>query len=311
MNKKRGSDKFSGCAFKENEKKAHFHPLSEITSSARLTVREIELDLIDRNPNQPRIVFDDLEQLANSIKAKGVISPIALKKVENRYQIIFGERRWRASIIAGMNKIPAIIYHDYDSIEETSLIENLQRKDLSPVEESLAIQKLLNKKGLKQKEVAFMIGKTEAYVSQAIKIANFVERHSNKEELINLKTVNGTSIGREHFLSVASQPSFEDSVDLLNQIISGHMTVRKIRQIVRNSNPIWDSKKMIKHLKSIRKTLKFDFIDKLSVNDNKEGVLEDIEITQSELRNTIKDLEDAKKKILSDSSGYKSDAPGV
>ena len=298
MNKKRGSDKFTGRTFKEDENKTHVHPLDEITISARLTVREIELDLIDRNPNQPRIVFNDLEELSNSIKAKGVISPIALKRAGNRYQIIFGERRWRASIIAGMKKIPAIIYDDYENIEEISLIENLQRKDLSPVEESLAIHKLLIKKSLKQKEVAFMIGKTEAYISQAIKIANFVEKYSNKEELINLKTVNGASIGREHFLSVASQPSVDDGVNLLNQIVSGHMTVKKIRQTVRNNNPIWDSKKVMRHLKSIRKTLKLDFIDKLSVNDNKKDVLEDIEITQSELKDTIKVLDDAKKKIL-------------
>jgi ParB family chromosome partitioning protein len=302
MNKKRGSDKFTGQTFEGSEKKAHFHPLSEITIGARLTVREIELDLIDRNPNQPRVVFDDLEYLANSIKAKGVISPIALRRIGKRYQIIFGERRWRASKIADIKKIPAIIYDDYEDIEETSLIENLQRKDLSPVEESLAIHKLISKKNLKQKEVALMIGKTESYVSQAVKIAKFVEKHNNKEELINLKTVNGTKLGREHFLSAASQSSFEEGVNLLNQIVNGHMTVRKVRHHVRNNNPVWDSKKMRRHLKSVRNTLKVNFIDKLSVNDNKESVLEDIEMTQSELRNTIKALEDAKRKILNGSS---------
>ena len=282
--------------------------MDEITISARLTVREIKLNLIDRNPNQPRIVFDDLEELANSIKAKGVISPIALKRVADRYQIIFGERRWRSSIIAEKKKIPAIIYDDYEDIEETSLIENLQRKDLSPVEESLAIHKLISKKSLKQKEVALMIGKTEAYVSQAVKIANFVEKHNNKEKLINLKTVNGTKLGREHFLSAASQPSFEEGVNLLDQIISGHMTVKSVRQHVRNTNPVWDSKKVRRHLKSVRKTIKVDFIDKLSVNDNKEGVLDDIEMTQSELRNTIEVLEDAKRKILGGKSSNQSDA---
>jgi ParB family chromosome partitioning protein len=307
MNKKSGSDKFTDQAFEDNEKKAHFHPLNEITMGARLTVREIEVDLIDRNPNQPRIVFDDLEDLSNSIKVKGVISPIALKRTGKRYQIIFGERRWRASIIAEKKKIPAIIYDNYEDIEETSLIENLQRKDLSPVEESLAIHKLISKKSLKQKEVALMIGKTEAYVSQAVKIANFVEKHNNKEELINLKTVNGIKLGREHFLSAASQSSFEEGINLLNQIVNGHMTVRKVRQHVRNTNPVWDSKKMRRHLKSVRKTLKVDFIDKLSVNDNKEGVLEDIEMTQSELRNAVKILDDAKRKILNGSSSDTSD----
>ena len=115
--------------------------------------KQIEIGLIDRNPEQPRKIFDDeaLAELASSIKNYGVIQPIIVREVNGRYIIIAGERRWRASRLAGMKTIPCIIKnYTEQEVSEIAIIENLQREDLNPIESAKAIKSLINQFNLTQ-----------------------------------------------------------------------------------------------------------------------------------------------------------------
>lgn len=118
------------------------------------TINEIEIDQIEANPNQPRREFDEeaLQELANSIREIGIIQPITLRQVaEDRYQIIAGERRWRASQIAGLTAIPAYIRTIKDeNVMEMALVENIQREDLNAIEIALAYEHLLSNSGMTQ-----------------------------------------------------------------------------------------------------------------------------------------------------------------
>ena len=127
-------------------------------------VTEIEINKIKPNLNQPRKHFDEtaLQDLANSIKVHGVIQPLVLNKLDDgNYLIIAGERRWRASKIAGLDKVPAVIKEYTDKqIKEISLIENLQREDLNPIEAARAIKQLMDEYHLTQEVVSERIGKS-------------------------------------------------------------------------------------------------------------------------------------------------------
>lgn len=135
--------------------------------------KEIEIGLIDRNPEQPRKIFDEdaLNELAESIKIHGVIQPIIVKNVQDRFVIIAGERRWRASRIAGLKTIPCIV-RDYSEqeISEIAIIENLQREDLNPIESAKAIKNLISQYNLTQDEVADKIGKSRPAVANTIRL---------------------------------------------------------------------------------------------------------------------------------------------
>ena len=123
-----------------------------VRTSGSSTINEIALDQIEPNPNQPRHDFDEesLQELANSIREIGIIQPITLRQIsENRFQIIAGERRWRASQLAGLKAIPAYIRTIKDeSIMEMALVENIQREDLNPIEIALAYEHLLESPGM-------------------------------------------------------------------------------------------------------------------------------------------------------------------
>lgn len=125
----------------------------------------VNISLVEPNRNQPRKEFDKdaLSELANSIKQYGILQPIIVQKNEDMYEIIAGERRWRAAKEAGLTEVPVII-RDYDKqkIMEISIIENIQRENLNPIEEAMAYQSLMEEYGLKHEELAERVSKTEA-----------------------------------------------------------------------------------------------------------------------------------------------------
>ena len=135
---------------------------------------QLYLDDIIPNRFQPREVFDDqaLKELAVSIKEHGVIQPIIVRQVENKYEIIAGERRYKASTMAGLTKIPAIVKNlDDKESSKVALIENLQRKDLTPIEEARTYQKILELEGaMTQEELAATMGKTQSSVSNKLRL---------------------------------------------------------------------------------------------------------------------------------------------
>ena len=142
-------------------------------------ITKIKLTEIEPNRNQPRKKFDEesLEELANSIKEYGLIQPIVVTKKEDYYQIIAGERRWRASKLAGMEEIPAIIREDDDKKNtETALIENIQREDLNPYEKAVGIKNLMQEYGLRQEDVAKKLGKSRSAIANSVRILNLDPR---------------------------------------------------------------------------------------------------------------------------------------
>ena len=137
---------------------------------SRDTIQKIRVEQISPNPNQARIYFDKagLAELAESIKATGLLQPIIVKPVGNRFQLIAGERRWRAHQLSGFSEIDAIIRNS-DNSEVESLIENIQRQDLSTFEEAAAFKKLLDTK-ITQKELSLQVGKSRTYIAQKVRL---------------------------------------------------------------------------------------------------------------------------------------------
>ena len=150
---------------------------NEVDSSKRIV--EISIDLIDRNPYQPRTTFneDELSELANSIRQQGLIQPIVLRKVGDRYQIISGERRTRASKLAGFSTIKAQVYENLDDkvMSEWALIENIQRVDLNPVEIARSYQKLIENYEYTHEDLAKAVGKSRSAITNALRLLKLPE----------------------------------------------------------------------------------------------------------------------------------------
>ncbi|HYJ92322.1 MAG TPA: ParB/RepB/Spo0J family partition protein [Pyrinomonadaceae bacterium] len=153
-------------------------PPTEITGT-----NEIDIDLIEPNPQQPRTRFGetDLEELASSIRANGVVQPIVVRPHGGRYQIVAGERRWRAAQRAGLRRLPAVIKDiPDDKLLELALVENIQRQELNPIEEAEAYRKLIEHIGLTQEQVAERVGKERTLITtvmRLLKLPNDVQRH--------------------------------------------------------------------------------------------------------------------------------------
>lgn len=142
-------------------------------------VQQLKIIEVEPNRNQPRRIFDEesLQELAASIKEYGVIQPIIVTKKDDFYQIIAGERRWRASKKAGLSEIPAIVREDNEQINnEISLIENIQREDLNPIEKARAMKELLTKYNLTQQELSNKLGIARSSIANTIRILNLDER---------------------------------------------------------------------------------------------------------------------------------------
>ena len=149
--------------------------IGEGTATATEPAAQLEIDvhLIEPNPEQPRTRFDDaeLEALAQSIRANGVVQPIVVRQKAGRYQIVAGERRWRAAQIAELRKIPAVIREVSDEkLLELALIENIQRQELNPIEEANAYRKLIEKIGLTQEMVSDRVGKDRTLISTTLRL---------------------------------------------------------------------------------------------------------------------------------------------
>lgn len=143
------------------------------------TLKNLKITEVEPNRDQPRKRFDQeaLEELAQSIKEYGLIQPIVVTKKDGYYSIIAGERRWRASKLAGLKEIPAIIREDNEKINsEISLIENMQREDLNPVEKAMGIKTLIDTYGMSQEEVAKKLGKGRSTVANWIRVLNLEPR---------------------------------------------------------------------------------------------------------------------------------------
>jgi len=208
------------------------------------TINEIPLEQIEPNPNQPRREFDEdaLQELANSIVEIGIIQPITLRQVEdNKFQIIAGERRWRASQLAGLQAIPAYIRTIKDeSIMELALVENIQREDLNAIEIALAYEHLLSAEGMTQERVSERVGKSRTAITNYLRLLKLpaqVQMALQKKEI---------DMGHARALLAIDSPSLQ--IKLFREIQKHGYSVRKVEELaqkLKNGEDIQSGKKTI------------------------------------------------------------------
>ena len=204
--------------------------------SQKENVFYVEVNRIKPNPNQPRRDFDEegLKELAKSIRKHGILQPLLVSKVENEnpkgmevyYHLIAGERRLRASQLAGLPQVPVIIRDDMDEEKdrlEIALVENLQRKDLNSVEEAEAYMHLSKEFGLTQKEIADKVAKSREYVANAVRILNLPK--DMREAL------RGEKISRSHAKALLAISDTAKQKEVFGQILSGHLSSKETENI--------------------------------------------------------------------------------
>ena len=197
-------------------------PVVEEKVTSEEWVKKLKINEIEPNKGQARKIFDDeaLEDLAASIKEYGVIQPIVVAKKDKYYEIIAGERRWRASKKAGLDEIPAIIRTDDEQTNvEISLIENIQREDLNPIEKARGIKFLMDEYNLTQQKVADKLGKSRSSIANTVRILNLDER------VINLALEGKLSEG--HCKSLMAIDDNERQFQMANYIIESGDSVRE------------------------------------------------------------------------------------
>lgn len=235
MAKKRGLGRGLEALFNENGAEENF----ELNSD------KLALSKIDINPEQPRKTFDEtaLNELAESIKEKGVLQPLLVRPVKNRYQLVAGERRFRAAHIAKLKEVPVIIkdLSDKDSME-IALIENLQREDLNAVEEAQGIKLLMDKYSLTQEEVAGKLSKSRPAVANSIRLLNLSDKI-----LSQLKDGLLSAGHARALLSIEDQAKREEIADL---IIKNNLSVRETEKLAKK-----------KPIRSRKKSTRVDFYD--------------------------------------------------
>ena len=191
--------------------------------------RTIRIALIEPKTGQPRKTFleEPLEQLAASIATYGVLQPILVRELPNgKYQIVAGERRWRASKLAGLSEIPAIVLEgDEKEAAEIALVENIQREDLNPVEEALAYRSLSEEYGMTQEEIAGKIGKSRSAIANAERLLDL------PDELLSLLANRTLTAG--HARALLSLKSKEDRIALANRAIEEGWSVRAAEEEVK------------------------------------------------------------------------------
>lgn len=189
-------------------------------------VTEIEISSIFANPNQPRKVFNEtaLRELADSIEKHGVIMPIIVNKSGDRYMIIAGERRFRASKLAGLKTVPVIVKnYNERQIKEISLIENLQREDLNPMEEAMGYNNLILNYGLTQEEVAKTIGKSRPAIANSLRLLSL------PEEVIDMLSKGELSAGHGKALLAFKTP--EEQIANAEKAVKEGLSVRELEKL--------------------------------------------------------------------------------
>lgn len=205
--------------------------ISVLTGNERVAVRQIPLIQIGANPDQPRKTFttDELADLAASIKEKGVLQPILVRAVKGQahsYEIVAGERRFRASKMAGLAEIPALVKTLSDeNAMEIALIENVQRENLNPIEEAAAYKNLMEKCGYELADVSRLIGKSESYIRNCMRLDNLPQSVK--------KMVEAGDISASHARTIAVA---ENPEDLAHEIVAKKMSVADTEKKVKESS---------------------------------------------------------------------------
>ena len=230
MDKKKGLGRGLESLFGFYDDVSNENITNQKTSETNSNVSEIDINKIFPNPNQPRKHFDEdaLNELASSIKTHGIIQPLVVNKVDDdRYMIIAGERRWRASNKAGLAKVPVVIKNYTEKqVKEISLIENLQREDLNPIEAAKAIKQLMDEYSLTQETVADRIGKSRSNVANTLRLLTLYP------DVIKMIEEGKLTSGHARCLVVVDDVNTQ--IKFAKQAASGKMSVRELEKAVKN-----------------------------------------------------------------------------
>lgn len=239
---------------------------NDYAGDSKEEVIDLDINNIKPNPYQPRYIFDEqkIEELAASIKENGLIQPIIVKKMNGYYTIISGERRYRASIKAGLKSIPAIVrMYEKSKMIELALIENLQREDLTPVEEAKAYEQIMRELNYTHQELADRVGKSRSYVTNMLGILNL------PEEVLKLVDEGKLSMGHARTLSkIADEKKI---LEIAKEVAEKGLSVRQIEEIssVEPKKKEIKKSKRLKEYKTYEKTFKDKYNGRLKVSDGK------------------------------------------
>jgi ParB family transcriptional regulator, chromosome partitioning protein len=207
--------------------------LSSEHSGRSVGVKSIALDRIEPNPNQPRTIFDEaaLAELASSIREHGVLQPILVRPLgENRYQLVAGERRWRAAKLAGLTMLHALVEEiDDDTALEIAIIENLQREDLSPLEEATMYDRMIHEHGYSIRKLADKLGKDKGYLENRLRLADA------PEEIRELVSLRKDTLSHAYELLKVEDPKKRRR--LAGQVAAGELSLVKLREKIEGRRP--------------------------------------------------------------------------
>ena len=241
-----------------------------LSEESQSEVRMIKTSLIEPRRDQPRKNFDreQLQALANSIMEHGVIQPIIVVEGQNGYySIIAGERRWRASKIAGLTEMPVIV-RTYDELQiaEVALIENLQREDLNPIEEALGYKTLMERFSMTQDKVSERVGKSRS------NIANMLRLLSLEDEIKEMLQENKLTMG--HARALLSLPSGDERVQAARKILSEGLNVRQVESLGKEKKETKPREKKDGVYPDVERTLSQKYGTKVRIKGNRKGKIE-------------------------------------
>ena len=210
---------------------------------------EVDIDLIEPNAQQPRTRFDEarLSELAQSIRANGIVQPLLVRRAGNRFQLIAGERRWRAAQLAGLARVPAVVKDiPDDKLLELALIENIQRQELNPIEEAHAYRRLIGTLGLTQEAVASRVGRDRSFITNHLRLLRLPEDIQLWVEEEKLSTgharallgVDDVDVQRRVALSVIEHGlSVRETERTMRRVIAGNSAAAAIKPAVKKADP--------------------------------------------------------------------------
>lgn len=248
----------------------------------------ISINLIKSNSDQPRKSFDNdkIQELSESIKNHGIVQPIVLRKKDDSYVIVAGERRWRAAKIAGLKEIPAVVMELTDKdVLEISLIENIQRQDLNPIEEAVAYRKLINEFKLTQDGLSKRLGKSRTAITNTMRLLNLCES-------VQQYLVEGV-ISEGHGRALLSVTDSKEQEIIAQKIIDDNLSVREVERFIKTMNAPKKEKSEEKEIeniyyKDVKEKLQNYFGTKVSINSKKDkGKIEIEYYSQEDLQRIL------------------------
>ncbi len=257
-------------------------------SSLENTVLQVPIEEIIPNRFQPRLSFDDasLNDLASSIKQHGIIQPLVLRRKNDKYEIIAGERRFKAAKIAGLSSVPAVISNlDDNASAEVAIVENIQRKDLTAIEEARSFQALLDKGYMTQDELARKMGLSQSAISNKLRLLTLDE--SVQEAILAEK------ISERHARTLLKVPSHEKQKELVARIINERLTVRQLEEVIKESENTGETK--MEPIENIQNNILNNQINNTESLENLEPVpttSEELDSSKEPIPNNIPSIED-------------------